>query len=41
MWDVLKDVKRLEDLCAAGQQSAVTLSAALRAKCAKGFTTGE
>lgn len=41
MWDVLKDVKRLEDLCAAGQQSAVTLSAALRAKCAKSFTKGE
>lgn len=41
MWNGLKEVKRLEDLCAAGQQSAATLSAALIAKCAKSFTKGE
>lgn len=37
MWDVLNEMKRLEDLWAAGQQSAATLSAALMAKCAKSF----
>lgn len=38
MWDIWKEVKSLEGLCAAGQQSGAILSAAGMATCAKSLT---